>query len=921
MNDDDLKHVSVPKADDPNNVKAGKTIRDVGKVAKAAGDKYAANPEANPVYRVGAKVGGEVADKVAGKIADKVEGGPDNHVSMPKASPQAQQDTNELNVNGDPHSARNEADRDTAQYAKDNNGARLGSMDDVHIPKANNPFVQDPHAARDAADDATKQYADDNKDKDDSDDDQNNDDQDDQNHDTDDQDKDDQNDQDKSNGDESDDNKEGSDESSDDHIKLNTDQDDPTGGKDLDDGETKIGAKGPAEPAENSKTLDEAGDNPIKKAAGNLGDDEGAATSTGAEAAEGAEGSTGMEVAKAGADSAGGSTKKSLIVEGAKAGLIEGGKLAALYAAGKLFDKAMEMLGLGINGASAAVQSAIVNSPVGQALNGIHAAAQNVGNFIHGIGNGIGNAAHAIGHGIGQIGHGIAQAGHGIANAAGHVASGIAHVTNNAINSVASVFTGHTVQAATISTATVVHAGQGLCATAAIMGVGYGLTFFNSGQRDYTQPPACQTLVDNAETGAGKVNANQTEEKNAKMAYSLFKTYGMSDAAVAGILGNWTVESHIDPTILEGFSGIEMYHIGPRKKAALAHLSSYAKKCAAAAGGNYSGYGKCPGLGLGQWTSDRGLALMAFAKKMGGDHHWYDMDVQLAWVLAEPQSSHGRLNLKKYGKHTDVDDATRDWFLNWEGIDNGTLPQRQAAAHAWIKKMKGWKVNNTEANNILSMAKKMGSKATEVAVNDAANNCARSIQGVDNSSLIWAALSFAWDSNKLATGNNGTPLYQKVHKGIFPGDPHFQSCDRVVASAVRWSGTDIKYPAGSTSEQYKHDMTDSHWKKVGTSNSMHYSELKPGDIFLANGVHTFLYVGNPAVKESIKRNMHSKDKTPANGDEVDGSLNQRSAGIGVDAKYSIQHGDGNTYTIFRNKKNDKSKKYASVAKMPSKADD
>lgn len=899
MNDDgldDLKHVSIPKADDPNNAKAGEIIRDGGEVAKVAGDKYATNS--------------------ASKIADKVEDGPNNHVSIPKASQQAQKDTNDLNAESDPHAARNESDRDTAQYAKDNNGARLGSMDNVHIPKVSNSFMQDPHAARDAADDATKQYADDNDKNDDND-----------NHDdddrADDQDRDDQ-DHDDSDKDDSDDNNssddtnegiEKSDESAgDDHTSLNTKQDDPTGGKDLDDTDTGLGAKGPAKPAENSKTLDEAGDNPIKKAAGNLGDDEGAATSTGAEVAEGAGGSTGMEVAKAGVDSASGNAKKSLIVEGAKAGLIEGGKLAALYAAGKLFDKAMEMLGLGINGASAAVQSAIVNSPVGQALNGIHAAVQNVGNFIHGIGNGIGNAAHAIGHGIGQIGHGIA-------NAVGHAASGIAHVTNNAINSVASFFTGHTVQAATISTATVVHAGQGLCATAAIIGVGYGLTFFNSGQRDYTQPPACQALVDNAETGAGKVNANQTEEKNAKMAYSLFKTYGMSDAAVAGILGNWTVESHIDPTILEGFSGIEMYHIGPRKKAALAHLGSYARKVAAAAGGNYSAYGKCPGLGLGQWTSGRGLALMAFAKKMGGDHHWYDMDVQLAWVLAEPQSAHGRLNLKKYGKHTDVDDATRDWFLNWEGIDNGTLPQRQAAAHMWIKKMKGWKVNNTEANNILSMAKKMGSKATEVAVNDAANNCARSIQGVDNSSLIWAALSFAWDSDKLATGNNGTPLYQKVHKGIFPGDPYFQSCDRVVASAVRWSGTDIKYPAGSTSEQYKHDMTDSHWKKVGTSNSMHYSELKPGDIFLANGVHTFLYVGNAAVKESIKRNMHSKDKTPANGDEVDGSLNQRSAGIGVDAKYSIQHGDGNTYTIFRNKKDDKSKKYASVAKMPSKADD
>ena len=864
--DDDNKleptdsHVSMPNADQLEKAKDGnfadKLAEGVRYGGHAAIDSADTASDADPEVKAAMIVGKGAADKGVDKLADGI------HKKFGKQASQPQS----------------------------NLSARPGSMDNVQVPKADNPYAdsgdQDSHVARSEADYDTRQYSDDKGDNQDNSDKNNsrspsfnhnsaydgN-----------------QNDFDKDNGQNQGDSDSGSgQDSGDNEGEIKGSPQIRWQKPDAVDGDL-IG-KSPEEAMVDSKTLSQAKGNPIADAAGKLG--------------RGPFGSKGQALAR-----------------GAKAGAVAGGKLAVLYAGGKLFDKAMEMLGLAINGASATVQAAIVHSPLGFWANLAHdayelgkGAVENVAGAVNGAIHGVQNAGHAIAHGIGQLGHNIA-------NVANHAAGGIAHMANNAINSVTSVFAGHTVQAATVSATTVMHVGQGLCATVTIMGVGYGLTFFNAGQRDTNQnPSACQTLVDNAETG-GKVNANQKEEANAKMAYSFFKTYGMSDAAIAGILGNWTVESSIDPTILEGFSGIEMYHIGPRKKAALSHLSAYAREVAKAAGGNYSGYGNCPGLGLGQWTSGRGLSLMAAAKKAGDGHHWYDMDFQLAYVVAEPQSSHAALNLKKYAKQTSVSAATRDWFLHWEGIDNGTGPQREAAAEGWYKKMKNWKVNNKEANSILAMAKHMGSKATEVAVNDAADNCNKAIAGINNSSLIWAALSFAWDNNDLAKGNNGRPLYQKVHKAIFPGDPWFQSCDRVVASAVRWSGTDIKYPAGATDYQYKYVMSSSKWKKVGTTNSMHYSELKPGDIYLDSGVHTFLFVGNAAVKESIKHGMHSKTKTPANGDEVDGSLNERSAGIGVDGKYALNHGDqGRTYDIFRNVKSDKSSKYKSVAKMPSGAD-
>ena len=79
-----------------------------------------------------------------------------------------------------------------------------------------------------------------------------------------------------------------------------------------------------------------------------------------------------------------------------------------------------------------------------------------------------------------------------------------------------------------------------------------------------------------------------------------------------------------------------------------------------------------------------------------------------------------------------------------------------------------------------------------------------------------------------------------------------------------------------------------------------------------DGEHTYLYVGNKAVKDSIASGQHKKSDTPADGDEVDASYGERSAGIGVNAAFSIkQHGDG-PYEIYRIVKPDKSDKYKNV---------
>ncbi|MDO4399597.1 MAG: RICIN domain-containing protein [Coriobacteriia bacterium] len=100
--------------------------------------------------------------------------------------------------------------------------------------------------------------------------------------------------------------------------------------------------------------------------------------------------------------------------------------------------------------------------------------------------------------------------------------------------------------------------------------------------------------------------------------------------------------------------------------------------------------------------------------------------------------------------------------------------------------------------------------------------------------------------------NMGTAVYKSVCGAIFPGYVQM-SCDRGVATAARWSGVDIDYPAG-TPAQYKYLMKSSDWKYLGHWSGK-ISDLKPGDVLIrvtsmkdkypnTKQNHTCVYVGN-----------------------------------------------------------------------------
>lgn len=571
--------------------------------------------------------------------------------------------------------------------------------------------------------------------------------------------------------------------------------------------------------------------------------------------------------------------------------------LAAAYGAGKLFYGMKNAFGMFLNNTLGGLQAAVANSPLAQALDFAHGIIQGAGNFIGNIGGMLGNIGNAIGHGAAALGHGISTLATNAIQGVGSLVHGLANTIGVS-----------TAQAATISlTAVALVTGGG------ILGI-VQTAMINIGVRDANQPDDnCKALVDSAQDGSAKTDTTGDEDKQAEEIYHVLSAYGLDDNAIAGVLGCFARESHLDPTSVEGIFD-EPYKYGPKKRSAMEHLASYTSKVSTGSG-QYTNGGACPGIGLGQWTGGNGLKLMAAAKKMGKP--WYTLEVQLAYLLSTPTPTGMPAKTFWQGmEKANSSNAAVDYFLtHWEGVPGNAEEEREGYARHFKGLFKKWGKGSKDdpiVKSVISLAGEASSSATEAAVNSAAAACAQAqLEHMDNSSSAKAALSYAWDNQQLATGNNGTKLYQKVHDGIFPGDQYYKSCDRNVAMALRWSGTDINYPIGPTTSQLQYLKTSHKWKRLGSTSTFDYKKLEPGDVMCKDG-HTYLYVGHDMIKKSIMAGEHKASRVPSGADDVDASYGERSAGIGEEARYSIiQHGDG-PYDIFRCIKPDHSSKYKSI---------
>lgn len=229
--------------------------------------------------------------------------------------------------------------------------------------------------------------------------------------------------------------------------------------------------------------------------------------------------------------------------------------------------------------------------------------------------------------------------------------------------------------------------------------------------------------------------------------------------------------------------------------------------------------------------------------------------------------------------------------------------------------MPGWEYTNNSSymkdhTKHVPEAEKIYSEFTGVEVGSLGQQTKNLCKGADsvttggNATIADAAVSLAagfgkenkipWDedgSNSKNLQDERLKLYKEKHIEVLgEGDEYFASCDRSAATAIRWSGADVDFPAGPTSTQYDYLSKSDKWQDMGDYGS---AELKPGDVLITRGDgHIKIYVGS----EAIQKRFPGKD-----GNMYAGSFHDYFPYVYKDDPSY----DNRTYAVFRNIKSDK----------------
>lgn len=446
-------------------------------------------------------------------------------------------------------------------------------------------------------------------------------------------------------------------------------------------------------------------------------------------------------------------------------------------------------------------------------------------------------------------------------------------------------------------------------------------------KQEYIQQDDCEEDVASAMSIATPPAGDDAamQYANAQKAWSVFKALGLTDEQAAGAIGNMVGEGGLSPYTMECdfiTAPNEKWYIGPIKQGFLADLNAwtvnqvfpyYTNISLNHAFYGTSRHGYVAGVGLCGFTGCNYDDLEDWAAGLGTT--WHDeakaFEVQMSFIIA-PGSNGG------YGGPG----GASDWLANWgsdtsgcstpaaaavvfcerfEGITMVADAKLQAAEY-YYNEFKGSMGDTTYADSILQMAQTSRAGAAGNAVSGEADDCGVEAGVYDNSDLAKAAVAYAYETKDQGRGNDGTELYQALHRAIFPGDPWFQSCDRGVATAVRWAGADDNFPAGATGQQltYLNEHSEK-WESLGASVTLQdANELQPGDICVCDG-HIVMYVGN----ETVKAKFPNADSSS---DFVSASLNERSPGCGHDDF----HYDSRPYVTFRLKQYETNSQYTNI---------
>lgn len=174
----------------------------------------------------------------------------------------------------------------------------------------------------------------------------------------------------------------------------------------------------------------------------------------------------------------------------------------------------------------------------------------------------------------------------------------------------------------------------------------------------------CTVYIDKGMIGNSNnfIDANKIKRQTAKRIYSVLHYYGLRPEQCFAVLGNWELESNLDPTAVESIFD-ENYKIG-RKKEHASRNDFVLKKWNPSYAELYPAITR-NGIGLGQWTNERNQELLEYAKLYGMDYFtstlkgnkdieslWYELDIQLAYALDTAS----------------VGDSGASWFSSWKNL-------------------------------------------------------------------------------------------------------------------------------------------------------------------------------------------------------------------------------------------------------------
>jgi hypothetical protein len=202
---------------------------------------------------------------------------------------------------------------------------------------------------------------------------------------------------------------------------------------------------------------------------------------------------------------------------------------------------------------------------------------------------------------------------------------------------------------------------------------------------------------------------------NAKLIYSVLSAWGMPDENIAGILGNWSAESGVDPTRVQN-SENSPYVVSAVEQTAAENTDN--------------------GIGLGQWTFGRNQALRDYSDARTTS--WGSISTQLGFMISADEGSNAEVVKGMIDESQGSPGGAAEFFHDeWERSADSSMDKRRSGAESWFAQMGGWEANQTLANSILKQSDVSLNNANSASVKNAYDNCltADSVAGLQQGGM------------------------------------------------------------------------------------------------------------------------------------------------------------------------------------------